>query len=130
MVELLLIWLMLGCFPAVVAARRGLPVLTWFLYGVLIMPVAMVHVFFAKPDSVTIAIRPETQRKCPACAEPVRPEAKICKHCGRDLPPRPTETPPPRRVTMPSAGVGVVPTVLILIVVAGVAGVVAWYWLP
>ncbi len=26
-------------------------------------------------------------RTCPACAEQVRAEAKVCKHCGRDLPP-------------------------------------------
>ena len=24
-------------------------------------------------------------KKCPFCAELVKPEAKVCKHCGRDL---------------------------------------------
>lgn len=26
-------------------------------------------------------------RKCPFCAEYIKREAKVCKHCGRDVPP-------------------------------------------
>ena len=26
------------------------------------------------------------RRKCPFCAEDIAAEAKVCKHCGRDLP--------------------------------------------
>lgn len=26
-------------------------------------------------------------RKCPSCAEYVRPDAKVCRYCQRDLPP-------------------------------------------
>lgn len=26
-------------------------------------------------------------RKCPYCAEYIKREAKVCKHCGRDVPP-------------------------------------------
>jgi hypothetical protein len=28
-----------------------------------------------------------TVRDCPFCAERVKQNAKVCKHCGRDLPP-------------------------------------------
>ena len=26
-------------------------------------------------------------RKCPFCSEDIKPDAKICRYCGRDLPP-------------------------------------------
>ena len=84
MVELIITAMVLGLIPAAVATRRGLDFVTWWLYGMLLWPVAVVHVFFATPDSVMIAaqMRP---RLCPFCAESIRPAAKVCKHCGRDV---------------------------------------------
>jgi|GEM_PF-2390603 len=32
-------------------------------------------------------------RPCPFCAEPIRTEANVCKHCGRDVPPATTRRP-------------------------------------
>jgi hypothetical protein len=31
------------------------------------------------------------RRKCPHCAEFIKPEANVCKHCGRDLALEPTQ---------------------------------------
>jgi zinc-ribbon domain len=39
---------------------------------------------------VVLGTNPKKLRKCPACAEKVRREANVCKHCGHDLPPLPT----------------------------------------
>ena len=30
-------------------------------------------------------------RKCPFCSEDIKPDAKVCRYCGRDLPPPVTE---------------------------------------
>jgi hypothetical protein len=34
-------------------------------------------------------------RKCPFCAEGVKPEAKVCRHCGRELPANAVKPPAP-----------------------------------
>jgi hypothetical protein len=88
MVELLLGWMLLAVIPAVVAHARGLPVGTWFLYGFLLWPVAILHVFFATPESVRISGSAPPSRRCPFCAETIQAAAIVCKHCRRDLPRR------------------------------------------
>jgi hypothetical protein len=43
----------------------------------------------------TAVIAETEERKCPFCAEMVRREAKVCRFCGRDLPPEDVVPPPP-----------------------------------
>jgi hypothetical protein len=39
-------------------------------------------------------VSPGNLRKCPFCAEGVKPEAKVCRHCGRELPSMPVRVAP------------------------------------
>lgn len=85
MTEILFGWLLLAVIPAAIAAARRLPVGTWFLYGLILWPVALMHVFFATRDSVWLSGSAPAQRRCPYCANVIQAAAIVCKHCQRDL---------------------------------------------
>ena len=79
--EFLFIWLVAAVIVTMIAVNKGYSGIGWFFYGLLIWPVALVH----------ILLRPKVSEKeriaCPHCAERIRPEALVCPHCKNDLPP-------------------------------------------
>jgi len=71
-----------GCGSFLVAA-----LLVIIIVGILVF----IYMLIVKPAgylSVTYELR-EQEKTCPMCAEKVKYEAKICKHCGHELPPNP-----------------------------------------
>ncbi len=83
--ELFIGWLvvcgLLGIIPAAIAQSKGREFLPWWIYGTLLWIVALIHALCIAPEFDTTGMK-----KCPACAEWVKREALVCKHCGRDLP--------------------------------------------
>lgn len=101
--EIFFLWLVLAIIPAIIASSKGRSGFAWFLYGALIWPIALVHAIVIRPNLETVerrALEGGDVVKCHYCAELVRSEARICKHCGRDPrgepaagEPAPVETP-------------------------------------
>jgi hypothetical protein len=91
----ILFWLiLLGVISGTIAKFKGYSFFAWWIYGVLLAIVAIPHAILIKPSPTAIAERKGDTRKCPFCAEMVKPEAVVCKHCGKDLPPyEPSNTP-------------------------------------
>jgi hypothetical protein len=68
-------------------ASVGLVELLIILVGVALLAFALVAVglilFVVQRQRSTSAGR----QPCPYCAELIKPQAKVCRYCGRDLPP-------------------------------------------
>jgi len=79
---ILVSWLFLGALIGVAAAQKnGFSIVAGVLGGLLLGPLAFL-MFFVSGVSAS-----DRNRKCPYCAEFVRAEATICKHCHKELPP-------------------------------------------
>jgi len=82
--EFFLVWIIGGIIVAMIASSKGYSGFGWFLYGCLILPIALVHALLLGN------IDQENRIACPHCAEKIKREAKICPHCRSKLSPPPT----------------------------------------
>ena len=76
-----LIWIVLGGLIGVAAAqKKGFSVVVGLVGGILLGPLAILMFAVSGVSSGSQA------RKCPFCAEWIKPEATVCKHCHKEMP--------------------------------------------
>lgn len=89
--EWIIFWLVCAIVVAVAAKGRGRSALAWFILACLISPllaVILLALLRRADDGPSYMERHEGKaRKCPFCAEYIKREAIVCKHCGRDIVP-------------------------------------------
>jgi hypothetical protein len=73
---LVLCWIVLSIACGNYARNRGSSFLGFFIFSVLISPLIGFIVVFISTGKSEI-------NKCPDCAEFIKSEANVCKHCGR-----------------------------------------------
>ncbi len=73
--------------PAIIANKKGRSFNGWWFYSVFLFFIALPHSILIKKDieSIENELLSEGMKKCPYCAELVKGEAIICKHCGKEL---------------------------------------------
>ena len=89
-IALVLYVIVFGLIGVVVGQRKG-RAFAGFVFGALLGPIGWLIVAVG-PD-VKATQQATRMRKCPYCAELVQPDAKVCKHCGKDIAPTPTVSP-------------------------------------
>ena len=90
LISLYLTWgaaISLGLVPAIIAHRKGHAFWIWWLFGVLLFYVALPLAVVRSTNEDRLERRKldSGQRKCRYCAEFIKREAIVCKHCGHGL---------------------------------------------
>lgn len=83
--EYLLIWLGCGVVSAMIASSKGNSGCGWFAMGGIVGANWIIDGVFTSDNEQEKNIRKGNNKKCPYCAEYVKQEAVVCKHCGRSL---------------------------------------------
>ena len=72
---LVVLAIMLGIIPAIIAKFKGRSFFIWWVYGSLIFIIALPHSIFAP-----------VLKRCPQCKESAMRDASICPHCQSEFP--------------------------------------------
>ena len=88
MIILLVIWLLLGVAGGMIMSNKGRSGCGGFALGFLLGPVGLVIALVMATDHKELekkALQEGDMRKCPACAELIRIEARKCRFCGSEV---------------------------------------------
>lgn len=81
------IWLILSAAIGSWAGRKGKNAAAYFALSLLLSPlVGLVITAISEPDLKALAIQGKLKR-CPECAEYIRPDATRCRFCGHEFNP-------------------------------------------
>lgn len=80
----IVIFAMIACavISSAIGAKKG-EMANGFILGFLLGPLGVIFALISKGD----------RRKCPMCTELISQEATVCRHCGRDIPEGPGQSP-------------------------------------
>lgn len=86
--EFFFIWIICAIVCAVIASSKNRSGAGWFFLGLLLGIFGVIIIACLSKVEPTIiggAGPAVAYRKCPHCAETILAEAKVCKHCQRDV---------------------------------------------
>ncbi|MCS7485661.1 hypothetical protein UA24_04015 [Marinomonas sp. BSi20414] len=89
MMFVVVLWIVFSILVGLLASSKGRSGFLFFFLALILSPVIGLIIALVMPKNNELvearAIETGGMRKCPSCAELVKSEAKICKHCQSDL---------------------------------------------
>jgi len=82
---IIICWIVMGALCALIALAKRRSSLGWFLLGCLFGPLALLFAAAMSAAPRTLYEPAHTLKTCPHCAETVKIQAVVCKHCGQHL---------------------------------------------
>ncbi|MFH1914641.1 MAG: zinc ribbon domain-containing protein [Pseudomonadota bacterium] len=91
-------FLIMAIVVAMIANSKGRYAFGWFLYGLLLWPIALVHALLLKPQAAQsgdFVENPDGPARCPTCGRIVHAQRDDCPYCGARLDGQTTGQPTP-----------------------------------
>ena len=96
----IIFWILFSLGVAQFAESKGRSYWDTFAASILFSPILVLMVIALLPKNEkeieNQRIRESKSRNCPFCAELIKNEAKVCRYCGRDVPPFTVAKVPPK----------------------------------